>query len=191
MGQPKVSVVLVNFRGINDTLSAIESIQKSNYPKDLIEIVVVDNDSNDDSVEKLKELKNQIKLVISETNLGFAGGVNLGIKNSSGEIVGLLNSDAKCDSNWITSAVNTLLECIVRNTPIIVNKHPAVVELLGENYPLYYTNSLNYLDLNLFINELLKNSNIIRKTHNYLKKIDKNKFKIENFRKELIKIFIN
>ena len=107
MGQPKVSVVLVNFRGVNDTLSAIESIQNSSYPKDLIEIVVVDNHSNDDSIEKLKELKNQIKLVISETNRGFAGGVNLGVKNSSGEIIGLLNSDAKCDPNWITSAVNT------------------------------------------------------------------------------------
>ena len=56
MGQPKVSVVLVNFRGVNDTLSAIESIQKSNYPKDLIEIVVVDNNSNDDSVKKLNEI---------------------------------------------------------------------------------------------------------------------------------------
>ncbi|MFM9095695.1 MAG: glycosyltransferase family 2 protein, partial [Actinomycetes bacterium] len=39
-----------------------------------------------------------------------AGGVNLGEKNSSGEIIGLLNNDAKCDPNWITSAVNTLLE---------------------------------------------------------------------------------
>ncbi|MFZ9354379.1 MAG: glycosyltransferase family 2 protein, partial [Candidatus Nanopelagicales bacterium] len=57
MGQPKVSVVLVNFRGVNDTLNAIKSINESNYPKDLIEIVVVDNASNDDSVNKLKELK--------------------------------------------------------------------------------------------------------------------------------------
>ena len=37
------------------------------------------------------------------------------------------------------SAVNTIIECIVRNTPIIVNKIPAVVEMLGENYPMYYT----------------------------------------------------
>ncbi|MFZ9228000.1 MAG: glycosyltransferase family 2 protein, partial [Candidatus Nanopelagicales bacterium] len=110
MGQPKVSVVLVNFRGVNDTLNAIKSINESNYPKDLIEIVVVDNASNDDSVNKLKELKDEIKLIVSETNLGFAGGVNLGVKNSSGEIIGLLNNDAKCDSNWITSAVETILE---------------------------------------------------------------------------------
>jgi hypothetical protein len=89
------------------------------------------------------------------------------------------------------SAINTLLECIVRNTPIIVNKHPAVVELLGENYPLYYTNSMNYLELNVFINNVLKNSNLIRKAHSYLKKIDKSKFDIVNFRKEIVKIFLN
>jgi GT2 family glycosyltransferase/glycosyltransferase involved in cell wall biosynthesis len=110
MGQPKVSVVLVNFRGVNDTLNAIKSIKASNYPKDLIEIVVVDNASNDDSLNKLKELKDEIKLIVSESNLGFAGGVNLGVKNSIGEIIGLLNNDAKCDSNWITSAVETILE---------------------------------------------------------------------------------
>ncbi len=110
MGQPKVSVVLVNFRGVNDTLNAIESINKTNYPKELIEIVVVDNASNDDSVSELEKLNKSITLVKSDSNLGFAGGVNLGVKNSSGEIIALLNNDAKCDTNWISSAVETLLE---------------------------------------------------------------------------------
>ena len=82
MEQPKVSVVLVNFRGVDDTLNAIKSIKETNYPKNLIEIVVVDNASGDNSVTKLKALKNEIKLVESEINLGFAGGVNLGVKNS-------------------------------------------------------------------------------------------------------------
>jgi hypothetical protein len=88
------------------------------------------------------------------------------------------------------SAVNTLLECIVRNTPVIVNKHPAVVELLGENYPLYYTDSTDYLKLNVFINNILKNSTLIRKSHNYLKCLDKTKFEIVSFRKNLIDIFL-
>jgi len=110
MGLPKVSVVLVNFRGIDDTLNAIKSIQETNYPKDQIEIVVVDNASGDNSVEKLKSLSNKIVLVETNENLGFAGGVNLGVSKSSGEIIGLLNNDAKCDANWITAAVETLLE---------------------------------------------------------------------------------
>jgi hypothetical protein len=110
MGLPKVSIVLVNFRGITDTLNAIKSIQETNYDKNLLEIVVVDNASNDDSLVKLKELTTQIKLIESDKNLGFAAGVNLGVKNLTGEIIGLLNNDAKCDTNWISAAVETLLE---------------------------------------------------------------------------------
>ena len=109
MGLPKVSVVLVNFRGIDDTLNAIKSIKETNYPKEQLEIVIVDNASGDNSVEKLKGLSNQIILVESSENLGFAGGVNLGVKKSTGEIIGLLNNDAKCDVNWINTAVDTFL----------------------------------------------------------------------------------
>jgi hypothetical protein len=37
-----------------------------------------------------------------------------------------------------TSANNAVVECIVRCTPIVINRHPAVVEYLGPDYPLYY-----------------------------------------------------
>ena len=90
MPLPKVSVVLVNFRGIDDTLNAIKTIQDTDYPKEQLEIVVVDNASGDNSVEKLKDLSNQIVLVESSENLGFAGGVNLGVKKSTGQIIGLI-----------------------------------------------------------------------------------------------------
>jgi hypothetical protein len=76
------------------------------------------------------------------------------------------------------SAVNTVIECIVRSTPIIVNKHPAVVELLGEKYPLYFNNN-NTLDIE--ISKLLSNDKLIRNAHNYLKNMDKNVFYINTF----------
>lgn len=72
------------------------------------------------------------------------------------------------------SAVNTVLECIVRNTPIVVNKLPAIVEMLGDSYPLYY-NSLDECTENI----TMKN---IEKAFNYLKNLNKNKFKIETFK---------
>lgn len=77
------------------------------------------------------------------------------------------------------SAVNTVIECIVRSTPIIVNKHPAVVELLGEKYPLYFKNDNKYLDIE--INNILSNDKLIRNAHNYLKSMDKNSFYINTF----------
>lgn len=87
------------------------------------------------------------------------------------------------------SAVNTIIECIVRNTPIIVNKHPAVVELLGENYPLYFDNDIyDYYHMNKKIEELLKNGSNIKKAHIYLNKLNKNKFMIQNFVFALINV---
>jgi hypothetical protein len=59
------------------------------------------------------------------------------------------------------AACNTILECIIRNTPIVVNALPAVVEYLGTNYPLYYQ-SLE--EASKKINDFEQ----IKKAHNYL-----------------------
>ena len=78
------------------------------------------------------------------------------------------------------SANNTVLECIVRNTPIIINKLPAVIEYLGIDYPLYFNN----LDE---INNLLNIENITKAT-NYLKNMKKDKFQINYFTSQIINI---
>jgi polysaccharide pyruvyl transferase WcaK-like protein len=78
------------------------------------------------------------------------------------------------------SAVNTLIECIVRNTPIIVNRLPATIEMLGKDYPLFYNKIeevTNLLDVNT-----------IKKGWNYLKKIDKKKFTIKKFINDFLHI---
>ena len=90
------------------------------------------------------------------------------------------------------SAVNTIIECIVRSTPIIVNKHPAVVELLGETYPLYFTsNHDDYYKINLEINNMLQTDRLIRRAHYYLKRQNLNKFKIITFINSFSKILKN
>jgi hypothetical protein len=78
------------------------------------------------------------------------------------------------------SANNTVLECIVRNTPILINKLPAVVEYLGEDYPLYF-NNLNE------INNLLSDKNIA-KAYEYLNQMDKKKFDLNYFTSEIVSI---
>jgi polysaccharide pyruvyl transferase WcaK-like protein len=71
------------------------------------------------------------------------------------------------------SAVNTIIECVVRNTPILINKLDAVVEILGKEYPFYYD------DLNDATNKL--DLKLIEKTHHYLKKLDKTNLDINVF----------
>lgn len=69
------------------------------------------------------------------------------------------------------SACNTLLECIVRNTPIVIRPQEPVVERLGTDYPLYWN---NYDD----INKILTEDNI-KKAHEYLKNLDKTCYSYE------------
>ena len=84
------------------------------------------------------------------------------------------------------SAINTVLECLIRNTPILVNRHPAVVELLGKGYPLYYNSfDLNdakcYNTMNEQINCLLSDGTILYRTTQYLRKMKKDRFDIKYF----------
>jgi hypothetical protein len=76
------------------------------------------------------------------------------------------------------SACNTIIECIVRNTPILVNRLPAVVEYLGNDYPLYY-NSFEE------VYELLTDNDMLLKAHKYLVNKDKTFLTIENFIEKL------
>jgi polysaccharide pyruvyl transferase WcaK-like protein len=67
------------------------------------------------------------------------------------------------------STVNTILECIARNTPIIVNNHPAVIELLGKDYPLYYDGNKSIYEISKEIEKKL-NIETIKKTCKYMNK---------------------
>ena len=81
------------------------------------------------------------------------------------------------------SANNTILECIIRNTPIIVNKLEAVVEYLGDDYPLYFE---NLEEIPLLLDEVK-----ILEAHNYLCNLNKSEYFIDYFCKKVFNIFYN
>ncbi|GAB2552390.1 glycosyltransferase [Leucobacter ruminantium] len=107
---PLVSVVLVNFRGADDTIEAIRHLGELDWPNDRLEIVVVENASGDDSAERIAAAAPHAVLVKSKKNLGFAGGCNLGVKKSKGDIIAFLNNDAKPDAGWVREAVRRFEE---------------------------------------------------------------------------------
>ena len=78
---------------------------------------------------------------------------------------------------------NTIIECIVRHTPIFVNRLPATEEALGASYPLFY-NDITEVTTMLNINKITEG-------YNYLCKMNKDKFKIETFINEFKKILAN
>jgi hypothetical protein len=87
------------------------------------------------------------------------------------------------------SAINTLIECFVRNTPIIINRHPAVIEVLGDEYPLYYDFDQHCaIQPRPSVSDLLSNPNCIWEAHSYLVKMDKSKYNISEFISNFLEI---
>lgn len=95
----KHAVVLVNYNGWADTAVCLKSIQQA---KDAPHVIVVDNNSQDESVVKLREAFPGLDLISSQVNLGFSGGNNLGIKKAlrlGAKVVYILNNDTTVDPN--------------------------------------------------------------------------------------------
>jgi GT2 family glycosyltransferase/glycosyltransferase involved in cell wall biosynthesis len=103
-----VSVVIVNYRGAQDTVRCISELRGLDWPIDQLEIIVVDNASGDGSAERIAEAAPDVTLVRSSTNTGFAGGCNLAVRHARGEYLALINSDARPDAAWLSAAVRTL-----------------------------------------------------------------------------------
>jgi len=105
---PRVSVVVINFRGTDDTLECIARLSEVDWPADRLEIVVVENGSGDDSEQRLRAAlgaQSNVKIIVSAENLGFTGGSNLGAREASGDVVAFLNNDAKPDVNWVKEGI--------------------------------------------------------------------------------------
>jgi len=103
--------------------------------------------------------------------------------NSYRDYDGLLTKNVVFIDLFDASANNTVVECIVRNTPLVVNKIPGVVNYLGNEYPLYYH------DLNE-IPGLLTEENLL-KAHQYLVNMDKHDLEIKFFTKKLMTLLYN
>lgn len=73
------------------------------------EVIVVDNDSPQGEATRIAE-RLGAKSVRAKSNLGFAGGVNLGLRHATGDLVGLLNDDAVAGESWLVAAADVLAQ---------------------------------------------------------------------------------
>ena len=102
----KTSIVILTYNNSHLTKNCINSIRKYTS-NDSYELIIVDNNSTDDTVEYLKS-QDDLICIFNEENKGFAGGCNQGIDASSGENILLLNNDIIVTPNWIDNMVTAL-----------------------------------------------------------------------------------
>ena len=103
---PMISIVVLAYNNLSYNKQCIESILKktayANY-----ELIIVDNQSTDGTIEYLQDLENQkisnVRVIFNNQNSGFAGGNNLGIKEAKGDYILLLNNDTVVTRGWLTA----------------------------------------------------------------------------------------
>lgn len=86
-----ISVIIVNYNGLRHLKKCLRSL-KNQWP---FEVIIVDNNSTDGSVEWIRAHHPSTKIIVSKKNVGFAQGNNLGIVKAKGEWVLFLNNDTK------------------------------------------------------------------------------------------------
>lgn len=104
--EPKVTILILNWNDCQETIKCLESLQKVTYHN--YQIVVIDNGSIDDSVEKIKDKFPDVTLIENKKNLGFAGGNNVGIKyalKSGADYVLLLNNDTVVEPEFLEELI--------------------------------------------------------------------------------------
>ncbi len=100
-----VAIVLVNLNGADHLPDCLDSIAALDYPKDLLEVICVDNASTDGSRELLASRYPWVRVLPQDTNTGFAPAVNTGVRAATAECVVLLNNDARVDPEFVTELV--------------------------------------------------------------------------------------
>ena len=100
----KATVIIPNFNGMQYLPACIESLKNQTVSD--FDVVVIDNGSEDGSVEWLKE--NGIRHVALKKNLGFAGGVNIGLKGCASEYAILLNNDTEAEPAFVEELIKAI-----------------------------------------------------------------------------------
>jgi N-acetylglucosaminyl-diphospho-decaprenol L-rhamnosyltransferase len=97
----KISIVIVSWNVASLLRQCLLSIFTGHY-KGPLEVIVVDNASDDNSAAMIRAEFPQVKLIVNSENLGFAGGNNLGVAESSGDFIFLLNPDTTLTEDTLT-----------------------------------------------------------------------------------------
>jgi hypothetical protein len=136
----RVAIVVLNWNGIEDTISCLEALSKQNF--DDFVMVAVENGSTDTSVREFKLLErkygHKLKTLYNQTNLGFDGGVNTGIRwalKHDFDYIALLNNDAIPDRDWLSH----LVKAAVANksgitTGLLLHEDGKTIDSTGDYY---------------------------------------------------------
>jgi len=99
MKSPLISVIIISHSSESTIASCVKSLTSQSYPKNKFEIIVVDDSSNDNSVDLAKTAGADNVIVIPSSTTGYAR--NKGVEKAQGKILAFLDSDCEAKEGWL------------------------------------------------------------------------------------------
>ena len=138
MKNPKISILILNWNGLHNTIECLRTVEKISYPN--CDILVIDNGSTDRSVEHIINQFPGIKIIENNKNLGYAGGNNIGIRyaiDHGAEYILLLNNDTVVDPQLLKAFLKASQdhpEYAIFNPKVYYYSTPDKIWSLGINW---------------------------------------------------------
>jgi len=107
MTKDKISIITANYNGLKYLEPLFDSLKNQTYKN--LEMILVDNNSSDDSIAFVEKKYPEVKIVKNKKNLGFAGGNNSALPYCDGEYVALINNDMVADPHWLDEMHSALI----------------------------------------------------------------------------------
>lgn len=130
----RASIIIVNFNGLSYLSNCLHSVHAT--CGDDVEIIVVDNNSTDGSVEQLVRDFPDLWLIRGAENIGFGAANNLGAKQASGEFLVFLNPDTVVTPGWLDPLLDVFEsdpEVGIANPKILLQRKPDRINTCGNN----------------------------------------------------------
>ena len=128
-----ISIIIVNYKVKEYIIPCIESIYKYTSKSLRYEILVIDNNSNDGSIDAIKSQFSEVKIYQNTENIGFSKAVNQGAETAIGKYIFILNPDTKL----IEDSISILFTFLEKNETVAV-VGPAIVTESGIKQQSYW-----------------------------------------------------
>lgn len=133
----RIGIVILNWNGVNLLKSHLKGVVDKSEDST---IYIIDNNSDDDSLEFVRQNFPQVKLIRLDKNYGFAEGYNIGLKHVNEDIVCILNNDVEVTDKWLDPIKRKLKEkgnCIIQ---------PNIMDFNNREYYEYAGASGGFID---------------------------------------------
>ena len=133
----RIGIAILNWNGVNLLKSHLKGVVDKS---ENCTIYIIDNNSNDDSLDFVKHNFPQVKLITLDKNYGFAEGYNIGLKHVNEDIVCILNNDVEVTDKWLDPIKTKLKEkgnCIIQ---------PSIMDFNNREYYEYAGASGGFID---------------------------------------------